>query len=620
MDQKDEVKSKVDIVEVISSYVPLKKSGRNFSGLCPFHSEKTPSFMVSSERQVFKCFGCGESGDVFTFLEKMEGWGFRETLEELAKRVGVKLTTFAPSAQSKEKDKILAVNSLSAKFYSHILNKHPLGEKARKYLADRGVKEETWREYDLGYAPSGWQNAYDFLVKRGFSGADIAASGLVIARRGYSNRKEDGSFYDRFRNRLVFPLKDAKGTILGFSARVLDDGLSDKQIKREEPKYVNSPETPVFNKGSLLFGLDIAKGAIRSKNEALLVEGEFDVISSHQAGIENVVASKGTALTEKQIALISRICENVALCFDRDLAGDAAARRGIELLDLAGVIVKIVRLGHFKDPDEFVKHDHEGFKKAIASAENIYDFFIESALSRFDRATAEGKKKIGGEVLPMFSKISDDMVRAHYIEKLARVLDLDVSLIAQAVEKRVPNQYIAADKLVTSDKPVFGKSGLTLEKYFLALLVYEDSLDWEVLKLLDADDFDDSNAHDFFAWLHDIMSASKKGNEKSSSQKVSNRQKSLKNLLNKLPGDLDGFVDELFLVAVSPALADREMWMAELNKVADRIKHISLKKKLGELSRDIRLAESRADVKKAAILSRKFDELSKTLKGGLVNG
>ncbi|KKR50589.1 MAG: primase protein [Candidatus Curtissbacteria bacterium GW2011_GWA1_40_16] len=613
MDQKDEVKSKVDIVEVISSYLPLKKSGRNFSGLCPFHTEKTPSFMVSAERQVFKCFGCGESGDVFTFLEKMEGWEFREALEDLAKRVGVRLTTFAPSAQSKEKDKILAVNSLTAKFYSHILNKHPLGEKAREYLVGRGVKEETWREYDLGYAPSGWQNAFDFLVKRGFSGADVAASGLVIARRS-RGAQDDGSFYDRFRNRLVFPLKDAKGTILGFSARIIDEA------QNNEPKYVNSPETLVFNKGSLLFGLDVAKSTIRSKNEALLVEGEFDVISSHQAGIENVVASKGTALTEKQVVLVSRICENVALCFDRDLAGDAAARRGIELLDMAGVIVKIVRLGQFKDPDEFVKSNPEGFKKAINSAENIYDFYIESALSRFDGATAEGKKKIGGEVLPMFSKISDDMVRAHYIEKLSRVLDLDISLVAQAVEKRMPDQYVAADKLVPGREPVFGKSGLTLEKYFLALLVYGDNLKQDDLALLAADDFTDGSAKDFFSWLHDIISASKKGSGKSSSQKVSNRQKSLKNLLSKLPGDLDGFVDDLFLVSISPALADRELWMSELKKVADRIKHISLKKKLGELSRDIKLAESHADNKKAAILSRKFDELSKTLKGGLVNG
>lgn len=613
-DQKDEVKSKVDIVEVISSYVPLKKSGRNFSGLCPFHSEKTPSFMVSAERQVFKCFGCGEGGDVFTFLEKVEGWEFREVLEELAKRVGIKLTTFAPSAQSKEKDKILAVNSLTAKFYSHILNKHPLGEKARRYLTGRGIKEEAWLEYDLGYAPGGWQNAFDFLVKRGFSGADVAASGLVIARRGYSSRQDDGSFYDRFRNRLVFPLKDTKGTILGFSARIIDEA------QNNEPKYVNSPETLVFNKGSLLFGLDVAKGAIRSKNEALLVEGEFDVISSHQAGVDNVVASKGTALTEKQVALVSRMCENVALCFDRDLAGDAAARRGIELLDMAGVIVKIVRLGQFKDPDEFVKHNPDGFKKAISGAENIYDFYMESALSRFDMATAEGKKKIGSEVLPVFSKISDDMVRAHYIEKLSRVLDLDVSLVARAVEKRMPDQYIAADKFASSNKPVFGKSGLTLEKYFLALLVYGDNLEPDVLRLLAASDFADSSAQDFFAWLHDIISASKKGSVKGSSQKVSNRQKSLKNLLGKLPGDLDGFVDDLFLVAISPALSDRELWMSELKKVADRIKHISLKKKLGELSRDIKLAESHADVKKAAILSRKFDELSKTLKGGLVNG
>ncbi len=617
MDQKDEVKSKVDIVEVISSYVPLKKAGRNFSGLCPFHSEKTPSFMVSAERQVFKCFGCGESGDVFTFLEKIEGWEFRESLEELASRVGVKLKSFAPSAQSREKEKILAINELSGKFYGHILNKHGLGERARKYLEDRGVKPKAWADYGLGFAPAGWQNLLDFLVKRGFSGADIAASGLVIARQGYS--KEGESFYDRFRGRLIFPLKDARGVILGFSARVIDDATFDKkQETRNEPKYVNSPETPVFNKGSLLFGLDVAKTSIRSKNEALLVEGEFDVISAHQAGVENVVASKGTALTEKQVALVSRMCENVALCFDGDIAGDAAARRGIELLDMAGVLVKVVKLGKFKDPDEFIKSDSAGFKKAISSAENIYDFYIESALSRFDGTTAEGKKKIGGEVLGVFAKISDDMVRAHYIEKLSRVLDLDVGLVAQAVEKRLPAGVIESGQ-ASSLGGTGSKDGASLERYFLALLVSGDSLETEVLGFLNNDDFSDTRAKTFFIWLHDIITAPKRRKGKQSTKKTLLSQKSLAVLLRKLPSDLASFVDDLFLLNISPALSDKDLWTSEVKGVSGRIKRIALKRKLGELSHDIKIAEARSDVREAAILTKKFSELSKTLKGGLNN-
>jgi len=606
MDQKDEVKSKVDIVEVVSSYVPLKKAGRNFSGLCPFHSEKTPSFMVSPERQVFKCFGCGESGDVFTFLEKIEGWEFREALEEMASRVGVKLKSFTPSAQSREKEKILAINELAGKFYSHILNKHHLGARARKYLDGRGVGKKAWENYGLGFAPAGWQNILDFLVKRGFGVADIAASGLVVARQGYS--REGGSFYDRFRNRLVFPLKDSKGTILGFSARVID------LAAKNEPKYVNTSETSVFNKGSLLFGLDVAKNSIRSKNEALLVEGEFDVISAHQAGIENVVASKGTALTEKQVALLSRVCENVTLCFDGDIAGDAAARRGIELLDMAGVMVKVVKLGGFKDPDEFIKDDVAGFKKAVGSAENIYDFFIESATSRFDSSKAEGKKKIGSEVLPVFAKITDDMVRAHYIEKLSRVLDLDSSLVAQAVEKRLPAEGVDFGQAL-SLRGVGSNDSASLEKYFLVLLLCQDTVDGGVFDLVSEDDFSNPQARAFFAWLRVIIAAPKKGKGKQSSKKRSLGQRELAVFLRKLPSHLTGFVDDLFLSNISPALSDPVLWTSEVKGVSDRIKRISIKRKLGKLSLDIKIAEAKSDAKEAAILTKKFSELSKSLKG-----
>src|SRR3989344_4137557 len=427
MDQKDEVKSKVDIVELVSSYIPLKKAGRNFSGLCPFHSEKTPSFMVSAERQVFKCFGCGEFGDVFTFLEKIEGWDFRDALEELAKRVGVKLKKFAPTGQTQVKEKLIEINKLTARFYSHLLTKHPIGEPARKYLNKRGIKPPMWEKFSLGFAPDSWDKTVEFLKSRKVRVEDIAQAGLIIdGKRG---------FYDRFRGRIMFPLKDSRGTVLGFAGRVIE--TSDKghvtSDTRQEAKYINSPETPIFNKGSLLFGLDAARSAIREKNEAVLVEGEFDVLSAHASGIANVVASKGTALTDKQVATISHICENVALCLDADIAGDAASRRGIELLDFVGLNIKVVNLGKFKDPDEYVRADAAGFMKAISIASNIYDYLIDSATARFDPATPSGKKAIGREILPRLAKITDDLVRAHYIEKLSRVLDLDVSLVADAV-------------------------------------------------------------------------------------------------------------------------------------------------------------------------------------------
>ncbi|MBI2598855.1 DNA primase [Candidatus Curtissbacteria bacterium] len=389
MDQVEEVKSKVDLVEVISSYLPLKKMGRNMGGLCPFHAEKTASFMISPERQVWKCFGCSLGGDVFTFLEKIEGWDFREALEELAKRVGVKLKQFEPTDKSRVRDKLIEINKLTTKFYSHLLFNHPAGERARKYLAGRGIKKETWEKFKLGYSPDSWDTLFKFLIKHKIPTADVAMSGLAIARSG-----SDRSFYDRFRDRLIFPISDSRGQVMGFSGRVLD-------ANAREAKYVNTSETPLFVKGSLLFGLDIARSAIRDSNEAVLVEGEFDVLSAHQAGVENVIASKGTALTERQVAMLSRLSESVVLCFDKDVAGDNAARRGIELLDMAGVSVKVADLGGAKDPDEFAQDNPKGFTAAIASASNIYDFLIDSAVKRFDPKEADGQKKIGREILPV---------------------------------------------------------------------------------------------------------------------------------------------------------------------------------------------------------------------------
>ncbi|MBI3283049.1 DNA primase, partial [Candidatus Curtissbacteria bacterium] len=282
MDQVDEVKSKVDIVEVISSYLPLKRAGRNLAGLCPFHSEKTPSFMVSPERQAFKCFGCSVGGDVFTFLEKMEGWEFRETLEELAKRAGVKLKDFKPTGASREKEKLIEINKLAAKFYSYILKNHKLGEPGRQYLKKRGIPETLWEKFDLGYAPGGWENISQFLAKKGFGLADIAIAGLVIGRES----KSGGGYYDRFRERLMFPIADSRGSVVGFSGRLLDEKTKEAPLRSPkasfegQAKYINSPQTPIFNKGLLLFGLSLARQSIREKNEAVLVEGEFDVLSS----------------------------------------------------------------------------------------------------------------------------------------------------------------------------------------------------------------------------------------------------------------------------------------------------------------------------------------------------
>lgn len=590
IDQVDEVKSKVDLVEVIASYIPLKKAGRNMAALCPFHAEKTPSLMVSPERQVWKCFGCSEGGDVFTFLEKMEGWDFREALEELAKRVGVKLTNFKPGGSSGLKEKLIAINSLALKFYKYLLTKHKLGAAGREYLQNRGIRPSLWEKFDLGVAPDSWDALSKFLTGRWQTLADCAAAGLVIARERGSFAS--GEYYDRFRNRIMFPVKDSRGTVLGFAGRLLAD--SDK-----EAKYINSPETPIFTKGNLLFGLDVARGTIREKGEAVLVEGEFDVLSSHGAGIANVVASKGTALTQMQVATLARLCERVIICFDTDLAGDAAARRGIELLDLAGMHVKVAKLGKFKDPDEFAQKDAVGFKKAIGAAGNVYDYFIDSATARFDPKTAEGKKKIGKEVLPIIAAITDDLVRAHYIEQLASHLGLETQFVAEAVDRKRGLETEEQESQALSGET--GATGsVSGEEYLTALVVAGETVVPEIIRLLAPDDFANAEAGRFWKFLGDIIKSSK--------------VRALKQIMAKLPKDLSSFADNLYLVPVSGEITERDFWIREITKTAKMVKRDSLRRELAEISSKVKEAESAGDQRQMASLLRRFNAISEDIK------
>lgn len=581
MDQVDEVKSKIDIVEVISSYVGLKKAGRNFSGLCPFHTEKTPSFIVTPDRQVFKCFGCGEGGDVFTFLEKIENWDFRETLEELAKRAGVKLKSFGRTESGGEKEKLLTINKTAAKFFNYILLKHKLGEEAREYLKKRGVSVEMWVKFGLGYSPDSWDKTLSALKKKGFAEGDIAASGLVVSREG-RNR----GYYDRFRGRLMFPIMDVRGNVLGFSGRVIGKDATGA-------KYVNSPETSVFNKGSVLFGFFQTRDFIRDKNEAILVEGEFDMISLFEAGFKNVVASKGTALTEAQVKILGRTCETVAVCFDTDVAGDKAARRGIEMLDGAGLIVKVITLGEYHDPDEFVRGDKAGFGLAARNAVNFYDFLIESAKSRFDANSVYGKKKIGAELLPVVSKIADQVIRAHYLGLLAGILGVEPSLIYSDKGDNLNQAEVVEQTKNTSKND-------DLETFFLALLVLDDKIDGSLFGLLKPEDFETVRCRAFWKAIRDIIGDSK--------------FKSKRKVLETLPESFKSFVDDLYLHNLDREYLDDDLRKQEVLELAVRIREKSLKLQLGTLSHALHEAEGVENWTEVDRLSRKFDSLSKMLK------
>ncbi len=409
MDQVEEIKSKVDIVELIQEYVPLKRAGRNFKGLCPFHGEKTPSFMVNPELQIFKCFGCSVGGDAYTFLQKIEGMEFGEALQQLADRTGIKLVSYKPTQGEQIKEKLVGINSLTGQVYHWMLTQKA-GKEALEYLRQRGLSDEEIKKFNIGFAPNNWDFILKFLVgKKKYSLDDVTRAGLAVKN------------YDRFRNRIMFPLANARGQTVGFAGRLLDP-------EAKEAKYVNTPETEIYHKSELLYGLDITRSEIKNTGWAVVVEGEIDAIASWQAGVKNVVAIKGSALTEKQVELLRRLCDTIVLALDTDVAGDAASRRGIEIADKSGLMVKVLSAKgqglSYKDPGEYAIADPKGWKKAVEKAIPVYDFYLQSAVERYG-LDVTGKKRIGQELLPIWANISDEIVRAHYIKLLAKTLGVE---------------------------------------------------------------------------------------------------------------------------------------------------------------------------------------------------
>jgi len=441
MATKDELKQKIDIVDFIGSQIPLKRSGRNFSGLCPFHREKTPSFHVSSERQIFKCFGCGKSGDIFTFYQEREGVTFFEALKDLAKIAGVELDSFQPSDEYNQKQRLLELNLTAAKLFNFLLTKHHIGKNALTYITHRGITQSQIKDFQIGYAPDAWHTALNFLVqKKKFKPEELELVGLAI--------KSSNGWYDRFRGRIMFPLTDHRGNIVGFSGRVLpdlDDGKSGK--------YINTPETALYHKSQLLFPLYYLRDRIRETNSIVIVEGEFDVLSSIRAGVDNVVAVKGSALTNDQASLIKRFADNVVLSLDADSAGVAAAKRAITVLQTQELNTKVVEIPKGKDPDELAKSDPKTWREAVKQAVSIYDFFIDVALRQYDKNTIDGSKQISAELLPIFAKIENKIEQDHYLKKLADILQTAKTVVENEME-RVLRKSMLNPNLNLNNKPV----------------------------------------------------------------------------------------------------------------------------------------------------------------------
>ena len=420
----DEIKARLDVVDVIRDYIPLKVAGMNFSARCPFHNEKSASFMVSPDKQIWHCFGCGKGGDLLSFVMEIEGLTFVETLRLLAPKAGVTLQAVNPEVSSK-RNKALDILELSAKYYNHILTNEKIGENEKKYLSDRELTEKTIEEWQIGYSLDSWDNLLNFLKKRGFSEEDIFEAGMTT-------KKQNGhGYFDRFRGRIMFPISDVNGNVVAFTSRVSPE----KEATEKMGKYINSPQTVVYDKSRVLFGLDKSKQEIRQQDYAIVVEGQMDVITAHQNGFKNVIASSGTALTKEQLNLIKRYTKNIALAFDVDKAGELAAERAIKEAQIAEMNIKVIEVPNGKDPDDCIKSDVEGWKKAVTDAKHVMAYCIDKTFSKFDVFDITERVKGINVLTKILVNINNNIERDYWIKELSEKTDTKEADIKNELKK-----------------------------------------------------------------------------------------------------------------------------------------------------------------------------------------
>lgn len=465
----EEIKSRLDIVDLVGEYVRLTPAGANHKGLCPFHSEKTPSFMVNGSRQMWRCFGCAEGGDAISFFMKAEGLEFPEAIKVLAKRVGVELQ---PRAGRVEKpspsDRAYGILDLAARYWHQVFIKSSQAQVARDYLAKRGISQESIDDFQLGYSADSWDNLIQFLKKKGFSDREIFAAGLSVEKNG------GRGFYDRFRGRVMFPIADAHGRILGFGARALK--------AEEQAKYINSPQGDIYDKSAILYGLHLAKKEIRDRDLCILVEGYMDVIPSHQVGVKNVVSISGTALTQKQVSLIKRFTSNLALALDMDAAGQNAAERSADLALANDMDVKVIALPQGKDPGECATNNPDDWRQAIASAVPVMEYFLKRAVQDLDLAKPEAKKAAAKSFLPKVAAMPNRIEQEFWLKKLADKLSVSEKVLwesmpksrplAKPVDKTVDNGGINGNLTTSRQNKSQDKNRLILQRILVSLFSF----------------------------------------------------------------------------------------------------------------------------------------------------
>lgn len=587
MDSISEIKQKIDIVDLVGSYVSIKKAGRNYKGVCPFHSENTPSFMVSPELQIFKCFGCGEAGDIFKFVEKIEGVEFSTALEQLAQKAGVKLEKkdFDPDASKRKQ--LFHINDLSAKYYHFILTKHPQGKIGLDYLIQkRKLDIETIDFFQVGYAPDTWDSLFKFLKKQGIDENDMLAAGVVTA-------KNSGQGYiDKFRGRIVFPFKGIDGNIVGFNGRTIFD---------REPKYLNTSETLVFHKSIFLFNLADAKLHIK-KEGAVIVEGQMDVITSFQAGIRNVVASSGTALTESQLKILQRYTNDLTFCLDSDSAGVSAVYKAVEIAEKLGFNIKVAIIpAPYKDLDEILKAASEKAKKVLKDSVDVYDFYISSTLRSNNKESALGKKLILDALVPVFSKIRNPVILDHYSKFLSVELGLSEDTVLTMFKAGSTSGYGEVRDEDPDKMPLLSRDNP--EGYFLALLLKADvdTMRSYAYKI-DVEDFINPVVVNIFQLILSYLKEDKKSfNIK---QIIKKAEEGYRDGISELYlWDFDGIID----------VASPEILKRELESAFKRTKKESAKRSIKILAEQMKVAELEKDWDLTVKLTKKVEKLKKSI-------
>jgi len=474
MNISEEIKQRLDIISVVSESVQLSKAGKNLRGLCPFHTEKTPSFFVFPDRQTWRCFGCGVGGDVISFVMKREGIEFGEALKSLAGRAGVSIPEKRRQTPEDERlPRLYQVNEAAAEYYHQMLLTSETAQSAREYVQQRKLTEEIVRRFRLGFSPDGWENLKKHLKEKGYNEREMVLAGLIT-------EKEDRT-YDRFRGRLMFPIANSKGQVAGFGARALDNA---------QPKYLNSAESPVFKKSDMLYAIDQAKSAIREQGKVVIVEGYMDAITAHQHGFQNVVASMGTALTESQIAILKKLTDSIYLSLDADAAGSAATLRGIEVCrntlaektqgpqgwlgsstELRANIY-IISMIDGKDPDEVIRQQSEKWRQLINTAKPLTDYLFEATAKEFDLSSPEERSKLADQLLPLISQMQDSAVRETYLTKLSKLTGISERvLIGKLADRSSGTQKRKSQPRHPEGFNYTQKTGDPLEETCLCLLL-----------------------------------------------------------------------------------------------------------------------------------------------------